>query len=147
MRWPHGYRVVRRKAPVMLAGPDAQEVTVSVYAAGAQPSPAGIAAGEELASDIERSTRLLQSAGESFGELVAPVARAVLPDGSVLVSCASQWRGFSTSYLLQFTVLSLGGDMAYLTVEGRGHAAAGEYQRVLPLFKSVRWERRHEIGA
>lgn len=138
MRWPHGYRVVRRADPVVLAGPGNEEVTISVYTppAGAERADA---APQEVRRVVERHAQLMQSAAENFGEVIVPVARKELPDGSTLLSAASQWRGFSTSYLLQFHVVSRLGHIAYVTVEGRGRFAATRHDRLLPLFQSVQW--------
>lgn len=131
MQWPSGYTVVRPAEPVLLRGPQAQEVAASVYVA-TEDTP------QAQRSFADRSERLVRSAAASHGRVVR-FTRSVLPDGSLLVAAASQARGAAGGYLLQFTVLSPAGHVGYVTVEGQGRHAAGEFRRLLPLFHTVRW--------
>ncbi|MEJ8836378.1 hypothetical protein [Ramlibacter sp. AN1133] len=130
MQWPGGYTVVRPAEPVLLRGPQAQEVAASVYLASADEPPDP--------NFADRSVRLVRSAAASHGRVVR-TTRSVLPDGSTLVAAASQARGAARGYLLQFTVLAAAGHVGYVTVQGRGGDAAVEFRRLLPAFQSVRW--------
>jgi len=131
LEWPGGYRVLRPAGPVLLRGPQQQQVAASVYLA-----PADAPAGQRAFA--ARSAQLVRSAAASHGRVVR-TARSVLPDGSTLVAAASQGRGAAKGYLLQFTVLAPSGHVGYVTVQGRGADAAGAFRRLLPAFQTVRW--------
>jgi hypothetical protein len=131
MQWPDGYSVVRPADPVLLRGPQQQEVAASVYLAPAD------APGDQR-SFAARSAHLVRSAAASHGRVVRTL-RSVLPDGSTLVAAASQRRGAAGGYLLQFTVLSASGHVGFVTVQAQAGDAAGAFRRLLPAFQSVRW--------
>lgn len=141
MRWPHAYHQVRSGAPTVLSGPHGEAITVSVYPAVAEVASCDSAAAEDARKLVEGSTRLVRSAAQGFGHAVVPPERAALPDGSVLVSAASESDALvAPNYLLQFSVISRCGDMAYVTVEGKSAPASEEYEALLPFFQTVRWK-------
>ena len=131
LQWPAGYTVVRAAQPVLLRGPQAQDVAASVYLA-----PADIPADQRAFA--ARSERFVRAAAASHGRVVRTL-RSVLPDGSTLVAAASQSRGPAKRYLLQFTVLAEAGHVGYVTVQGQGAAADAEFRRLLAAFQSVHW--------
>lgn len=135
LQWPAGYTVVRAGEPMLLRGPQGQDVAASVYLAAG--SEAGAGARAEQRRFARRSARLLQSAAASHGR-VLHAAQARLPDGSMLVAVASQ-APRSGPYLLQFGVIGLSGHVGYLTVQGQGASATAEYRRMLPLFQTAHW--------
>lgn len=138
--WPHAYDYFHAEPPVVLAGPHGQEVTVSVYPAADPAAGCTSASAEDARKLVEGSLRLVRSAAEGFGAQVVPATRSGLPDGSTLVSAASEWQDASSMrYLLQFSVVSRCGDMAYVTVQGKDARAATQYEEMLPLFRTVRW--------
>jgi hypothetical protein len=141
MRWPHAYNKVRDDTPIVLAGPHGEQVTVSVYPAAAEVASHDEVAAEDARKLVEGSTRLVRSAAQGFGHAIVSAARAALPDGSVLVSAASESeQAKNSNYLLQFSVISRCGDMAYVTVEGKSMPASEEYEALLPFFRTVRWQ-------
>lgn len=135
MPWPAGYTVLRPGAPVLLQGPQGEEVAASVYLAS--PGARGAQARAQQRRFSQRSALLLRSAGASHGRVVHG-AQATLADGSTLVAVASQSRG-SRHYLLQFGVFAPAGHVGYVTVQGRDGSALAEYRRLLPLFQAARW--------
>lgn len=139
--WPHAYDYFRAEPPLVLAGPDGQEVTVSVYPAADRAGGCPAEAAEDARKLVEGSLRLVRSAAEGFGVPVVPVTRSALPEGSTLVSAASEWHGpASLRYLLQFSVVSRCADMAYVTVQGSQGRAAAQYEEMLPLLQTARWD-------
>lgn len=141
MRWPHSYHRVRSELPTVMSGPHGEEITVSVYPSVAEVATCESAAAEDARKLVEGSTRLVNSAAQGFGHAVVPAARVALPDGSVLVSAASESIPTKdANYLLQFSVISRRGDMAYVTVEGKAAPASEEYEALLPFFQTVRWK-------
>jgi hypothetical protein len=145
MHWPAGYTIVWTTDSTHLLRADGQQAIVSSYgpAPDADWPPLAAAAHRRLA---ELGAKQLEESAVRFGTVLAPLARAELPDGSILLSTASEKPGKPPrSYLLQFSVVGRAGSTAYITVEGEG-AALPEYRRLLPLFQTVRWIRRNPLG-
>lgn len=141
MQWPEGYTILWHRNSTVLIRGDGQKVVVSSFGPVSEAEAPMVpeAAYRKL---VEFGANRLELAGVRFGAVLVPLARADLPDGSILLSHASEKPGSTPrSYLIQFNVIGRAGRIAYITVEGTG-AVVPEYQRLLPLFQTARWIRK-----
>ena len=144
MHWPEGYTIVWYQHSTHLIRADGQQAIVSTYGPDADADARALpdAAHRKL---VELGANHLEISATRFGTVLVPITRAELPDGSILLSAASEKTGARPrSYLLQFSVIGRAGRTAYITVEGKG-VAKPEYQQLLPLFQTVRWIRRDPL--
>jgi len=138
LRWLDGFRYLPQGDVERFLGSQGEGVVVSAAGFGAK-------------TDVERAPLLARH--RAFAEtelprlafvrggLELPLARATLPDGSLLYTTgtAVALPKDEVGYFLQFLLIGTNGDMAFFTVEGKGVVAA-QMARFRPLFDSVTWD-------
>jgi hypothetical protein len=121
---PEGFSVRSAKPPFELAGPTGEKVLVTIMRSKAdtsgEPNP------DEQAKTVSFGSGFLREQAERAGKLVVPPANETLSDGSILAYIGSETSGlFSSGYFLQYMLISPGGRLAFITVEGKGNI--GDY--------------------
>lgn len=133
--WPAGYTIKSAKPPFELAGPSGAKVLVTVMRPGASAANSP----EALAKLHAMTERMLTTEAQKAGRVVVPLGQETLPDGTRLRFTGSQVaKLFRSGYFLQYALMARSGQIAFLTFEGSGDAAA-EHEAIKGLFRTVQW--------
>lgn len=135
MEWYDGFERKPVRGPILLVGPEEEEVSVSIFRIGDVEAPSGRV--EELNRLVAFGNRHLEQQALNTGKPALALLRESLPDGSTLLSTGSESSGRDGYYLFYF-LISPGGRIAYVTINGQGTTSI-QNDRFRPLFQSVRW--------
>ena len=137
LQWPEGFTVKSTQVPFELEGPNNQKVLVTIMRLGkaANPETEPVDLGKLQAMN----ERFLTAQAQKAGNIVVPLSKESLPDGSLLQFVASETGGvLRKGYFIQYIITSSSGRLGFITFEGIGDATS-EHENVKPLFQSAVW--------
>jgi hypothetical protein len=139
MQWPDGFTHKAGSAPIRLVGTGGEEVLASIFRIGSEAQPWDKEI--DFPKMLESGSQQISTQAQRVGKVVVPLQRKELPDGSTLLTAASETSSlFSKGYFLLYMVISPAGRVGFITVEGSKSVATQEHERFLPYFQSVSWQ-------
>jgi hypothetical protein len=120
-----GFAHKEGRSPAVYTNSSGSVALVTVHLLEGTPSLEDAARLVERATSVARST--FERAASRYGKPVAPFAESTLPSGDKLVSLPVETaESTGTGFLLQYGIISPMGNVAIITIEGRGSPAKVE---------------------
>lgn len=136
--WPAGYTLKTTQSPFTFTGPEGTKVSVTVM----PPNPEAASSVRAMGQLQLALEQMLISRAKLAGKPILPMTRETWPDGTALRFTVNDTTRPSraASHLLQYALIAVGGDIAYLTFEGDGEAMAAHHA-AMELLRTLRWNK------
>ena len=137
INWLDGYVATGSDSPIQLVGPDGVHVFITIWSS--TPKTRSISPADMQSTFSRIAESRLPELAAAQGNVVLPLRREILRDGSALYSTATQAGSrHKPEFYLQYMLVAPSARAALFTIEGPGDAVL-QHPRFLARFSSVTW--------